>query len=101
MWASEDYLEICFERLVEGGNYITIYAIWRSKEVRERIKVIIWGDNASQKWVGVGGGDFCRGTGCLTMTSGYCKRFYRIPLFPMLFILFFLLFEIVKAKNTV
>ena len=52
MWASEDYLEICFERLVEGGNYITIYAIWRSKEVRERIKVIIWGDNVSQKWVG-------------------------------------------------
>ena len=31
-----------------------IHGIWRTKEVRRRFKAIIWGGNASDKWVGGG-----------------------------------------------
>ena len=77
-------------RYVLSLSYLSY--LWDLEEWRggESFKVIIWGDNASHKG---GGGNF-NGKGgshylillywnfivCLT---GYCKRFYRIPLFPI------------------
>ena len=73
-----------------------IQEILRSKEVRGCFKVIIWGDNASYKGQGVilMGKESSRYVRLLywnfiVSLTGYCKRFYRIPLF-LIFLLFYL-----------
>ena len=114
----EDCLEVCFVRLVAGRICVwclVIVLIFMGfgqtgvKRCEGCLKVINWGWWCKwQKGGGGEGGSFHReGRFSLCSTAvlwnfiasltGYCKRFYWIPLFTIL--LLFYVFEVGKAKS--
>ena len=99
--ANENCFEVCFVELVVGGNYVwclVIVVIFKGSRGAKRSEVrdtIIWCGNASHKGKREGGAVFMENGGYLlcwnfiVSLTEFCKRFYKIRLFPIL-LLFYL-----------